>query len=57
MTEEERKELESLLKSLENQTPINADVEFKIEEQSIVDEMNNKGLAKIGKEMSICKAD
>lgn len=57
MTEEEKIEIENLLKLIESQEPINADVEFNNKEESIIDTMNNKGLAKIGKEMSICKAD
>ena len=57
MTEEERIEIENLLKLIESQEPINADIEFNNTKDDIIDIMNEKGLAKIGKEMSVCKAD
>lgn len=57
MTEEEKIEIENLLKLIESQEPINADIEFNNTKDDIIDIMNEKGLAKIGKEMSVCKAD
>ena len=57
MTEEEKLEIENLLKLIESQEPIYADIEFNNTKDDIIDIMNEKGLAKIGKEMSVCKAD
>lgn len=58
MTAEEIKALEDFLKSLENQTIIkDVDVDFKNKDKGIIDNMHDKGLATIGKEMIKCKED
>lgn len=52
MNDNEREEIQELLKTIANGTAINANIEFKKENKNIVDDMNQQGLSMIGNELN-----
>lgn len=52
MNDNEREEIQELLKTIANGTAINANIEFKKDNKNIVDDMNQQGLSMIGNELN-----
>jgi len=52
MNDNEREEIQELLKTIANGTAINANIEFKKDNKNIIDDMNQQGLSMIGNELN-----